>query len=170
MIKTGKVSSINRKDGTVQVVFGDQDDMVSADLPMLSHLYDMPDPDDQVLCIFADNASQQGFCLGRFYCDAIPGADEEVVRWRAVKDKDDSFVEWDANGNLNVKNNKADMTIDTKGKVIIKQAAAIEITTAADVKITCATLSVSGDVDIKGSIHASGSIMDDGGNTNHHAH
>ena len=160
MIKTGKVSSIDRKSGTVQVVFADQDDMVSADLPMLSHIYDMPDPDDQVLCLFADNASQQGFCLGRFYCDAIPGAGVETVRWRAAKDKDDSFVEWDAGGNLNITNAKADITVDAKGKVTIKQASAIEITATGEIKLNCAALKVAGDVDVSGSIHASGSIIE----------
>lgn len=177
MVKTGKVSSINRPNGTVQVIFSDQNDMVSHDLPMLSFEYEMPDIGDQVLCLFLDNAPERGFCLGRFYCDAIPGLDKKVIRRRMEKNKDDSYLEYDIHsGNMNLVNAKADVTIDAKGKVIIKQASSVEITTAGNITISCAALnvtgqtSITGNLNINGSIHASGSIIDDGGNTNHHGH
>lgn len=171
MIKTGKVSSINRSNGTVQVVFADQNDMVSNDLPMLSFEYEMPDVGDQVLCLFLDNAPEWGFCLGRFYCDAIPGLDKKVIRRRMEKNKDDSYIEYEIDsGNMNLVNAKADVTIDAKGKVIIKQAAAVEITTSGNVQIDCTALQINGNVNVNGSIHATGSIIDSGGNTNHHVH
>lgn len=115
--------------------------------------------------------------MGRFYCDDIPGLNKKVIRRRMEKNKDDSYLEYDIHsGNMNLVNAKANVTIDAKGKVIIQQAAAVEITTVGNVMINCAALnvtgqtSITGNFNVNGSIHASGSIIDGGGNTNHHGH
>lgn len=127
--------------------------------------------------LLPDNAPERGFCLGRFYCDDIPGLNKKVIRRRMEKNKDDSYLEYDIHsGNMNLVNAKANVTIDAKGKVIIQQAAAVEITTVGNVMINCAALnvtgqtSITGNFNVNGSIHASGSIIDGGGNTNHHGH
>jgi phage baseplate assembly protein gpV len=64
-IRVGKVSSVNYDLGTVKVVFEDQDDIVSQDMPMLAFEYNMPTVGAFVLCIYHKNG--QGFCLGTYY-------------------------------------------------------------------------------------------------------
>jgi phage baseplate assembly protein gpV len=69
LIRIGVVSSINYAVGTVRVCIEDQDELVTDDLPMLSHEYEMPNVGEVVLCLFLGTGNQNGFCLGRFYYD-----------------------------------------------------------------------------------------------------
>ena len=75
LIRTGIVSSMNGAQATVRVTFGDKDDLVSADLPVLQQgngSYWMPVKGDQVVCLFLANGLEQGFCLGSFYSNPQP--------------------------------------------------------------------------------------------------
>lgn len=145
MIKVGKVSSVDLKKGTVQVLLEDKDDMVSGNLPMLSFEFAMPKPNTQVLCVFLDNAPEQGFCLGEYYSDACLGVGQGVFRKRF--DGNEIYLEFDpSTGGMFIKN--------TGGKVTI-EASQVEI---------------KGDLIVQGSIEATGSVLDVQGNSNHHAH
>ena len=46
----------------------------------------------------------------------------------------------------------------------------LEISAPKQINITCGQLNLKGDLEIGGSIHATGRIIDEGGNTPHHSH
>lgn len=67
-IRIGKVSSINYKDGTADIVFDDEE--VKNGLPFFSAEYKMPNVGDVVVAIFQSNTSkgrEQGYILGPIY-------------------------------------------------------------------------------------------------------
>lgn len=71
LIRSGRVNSVNKTEGTVRVLFEDRDNLISNDLPVLESAA-IPDPGDQVLCIFLGNGIEDGFCLGRFFSKENP--------------------------------------------------------------------------------------------------
>lgn len=71
LIRVGKVDSLNPKKGTVSVVFLDLDDSVH-EMPLLSFEYNLPVINQDVLCVFLSNDTQEGFCLGGFYSEINP--------------------------------------------------------------------------------------------------
>lgn len=68
-IRIGRVSSVNYKQGTVDVVFPDKDSKVLVDLPLFSGEYQMPAVNDLVTVIFQidSNHSVQGYVVGKPY-------------------------------------------------------------------------------------------------------
>lgn len=68
-IRIGMVSSVNYKQGTVDVVFQDKDFTVMVDLPLFSDEYQMPSVNDLVTVIFQTNSdkSAQGYVVGKPY-------------------------------------------------------------------------------------------------------
>lgn len=64
IVQQGHISSVNYESGSVRVVFADQMNTVSADLPMFNSEYKMPDIGDTVVCLFLSNNPTRGFCLG----------------------------------------------------------------------------------------------------------
>ena len=74
-IRIGRVSSVNYKQGTVDVVFQDKDFKVMVDLPLFSSEYQMPSVNDLVTVIFQidSNHSAQGYIVGKPYSsDNLP--------------------------------------------------------------------------------------------------
>lgn len=69
LLRIGAVSSIDYSAGTVRVCFEDKDGIVTDELPLLSHEYEMPAIGEQVLCLFLGNSIAKGFCLGRYFYD-----------------------------------------------------------------------------------------------------
>lgn len=167
VIRVGKISSINPRECTARVIFSDKDGLVSYDLPIVvpktykDKYYYMPDIDEQVLCIFLPNSIQQGFILGSFcsdkFRDKVPfsEAEKDGAKDRTkVEFLDGTWIEYDRKQHI--------LTADCVGKTIINAADEIDIKTK--------VINISGDVEVKGNIHASGTIIDDSGNTNHHGH
>lgn len=78
VIRTGLVSSVDPATATARVVFPDYDEQVSYDLPVVmqgttgTKGYWMPRVDEQVLCIFRPDATEQGFIVGSIYSAANP--------------------------------------------------------------------------------------------------
>lgn len=69
-IRVGKVSSINYKDGTADIVFNEEEEVVKNALPFFSAEYQMPNVGDVVVTIFQSNTSrgkEQGYILGPVY-------------------------------------------------------------------------------------------------------
>lgn len=121
MIRIGKISSVNGTDCTARVTFGDKDNMVSAELPIITigskqtKAYWLPEVGTQVLCIFQPNASgsgiSKGFIIGAFYStqDAPVEKNADV---RSVTFADGSFIRYQ-NGNIE---------INATGKLLLKGA------------------------------------------------
>lgn len=68
-IRIGKISSLNYEDGTARVVYSDRDDAVTAELPLLSTEYYMPEVDDLVLVLHMPNGAEAGVIIGEFWND-----------------------------------------------------------------------------------------------------
>ena len=76
MLRYGTVSSVNRKECSVRVLFEDHDDNVSPELRVLVRNtmnkkdYWLPDVGETVICLFMPNGEETGFVLGSVYSDA----------------------------------------------------------------------------------------------------
>lgn len=68
-LRLGKISTINYKDGTARVLYTDRDNAVTAELPLLSFEYRMPEVDDLVLVCHLPNGGAAGIILGPFWND-----------------------------------------------------------------------------------------------------
>lgn len=93
-IRRGTVTGINYKEGTVNIVQEDQDDVVSFELPLLSFEFNPPAVGDMVLAVYLSNDSSQGFIIGTpFNHNNLPKRGEKnVIR----KEYDiDAYVEYD---------------------------------------------------------------------------
>ena len=121
LIRVGCVSSVNIERMTAKVVFGDKDNLVSADLKILNRGskrhkdYFIPEINEQVVWIVPQNSggkgSNSGFIVGSFFnkADAPVKTGEGL---RRVDDGSGSFIEFD-NGSI---------TISAAGSLILKGA------------------------------------------------
>lgn len=146
MFRVGKVSSINYPAGSVRVTFEDKDDIVSDELPMISHEYEMPEVGDGVLCLFFGNSISAGVCLGRYFFDDFPPVESgpNIYFKHYLKSGEDAFTRYDSNTK----------TLTIKAENIVLDG----------------NVTITGNLQVNGSINATGSIIDGGGNTNHHSH
>lgn len=64
-VRIGKISAIDYPAGLVRVVYADRDNSVTRLIPLLSHAYEMPEVDDQVLVLHLSNGTVAGVVLGR---------------------------------------------------------------------------------------------------------
>jgi len=100
VVRVGIVVSTDPAAGTVRVQIGDADGLVTHNLPVLHRQtlrnkdYAMPDPGEQVLCVFLPLGIEQGFCLGSFYSrvDGTPVQDQDK---RHVTFADKTLLEYD---------------------------------------------------------------------------
>lgn len=121
LIRIGTISAVNGAACSARVVFDDKDDLVSAELPIITigssqtRAYWIPEVGTQVLCIFQPNASGcgigSGFIIGAFY-SSVDKPVESDVAVRSITFADGSFIRYD-NGNIE---------INAKGKLVLKGA------------------------------------------------
>lgn len=147
---------VETRPGFARVRFPDIDNLVSAWLPLVvrKSLNDKEcltlDAGEQVACVM-DEYFDGGCVLGAIYSDADkpPVESTDKVHFRFF---DGGTFEYDrATGTL---------TIVATGRVNVTAP-----------EITCnGKLTVNGNVQVNGDINATGSIMDGGGNSNHHTH
>lgn len=139
MVRVGTVSSVNEKNGTVRVLFGDADangkPLISDELPVLTRKslrdksYWMPDVNEHVLCLFLPFGLRQGFVLGAFYsqADAVPVADKDVMH--VIFDDGSWFSYHRGEHRLSghVVNGYADLTVDIDADLKVGQDLSAEI-------------------------------------------
>lgn len=83
IIRVGQVSSVNPAKHTARVIFLDQDEIVSYELQVAARNafknkdYNLPDVDEQVLCIFLPISLSQGFIICSLYNDTDKPADND---------------------------------------------------------------------------------------------
>ncbi|MCP4021565.1 MAG: phage baseplate assembly protein V [Desulfobacteraceae bacterium] len=151
------MTSVNAEKGRVRVKFPDTDGIVSKELPVLFQKtkdnkdFDMPDVDEQVVCIFLANGMEQGFVIGSPYSneDKPPVTDPDKTHYEF---KDGTWFEYDRKEHV--------FTGVIKGTM--------NLTATEGINITTSVINITGDIEQQGSIHATGTIIDDSGNTNHH--
>lgn len=118
LISEGVVSVVYPERHSARVTFPDKDDVVSAELPILTPCgsqnksYSLPDVGESVICLFSsnDDLSGTGFILGARYDDKNPPAvnSQDITR----RDfKDGTFIQFDRA--------KSELRIECKGDVII---------------------------------------------------
>ena len=100
LIRVGVVSSINPLNGTARVVFHEKEGLVSGDLQIIYRTtfknkdYQMPDIDEQVVCIFLENGLEQGFILGAVYSETDVTPANSGDKW-VKKFSDGTGIEYD---------------------------------------------------------------------------
>jgi len=184
------------KPGFAKVSFADLDDLVTDWLPLI-HPKTQDDKavwtldiGEQVSCLL-DEFMEAGCILGAIYSDADAPPVSSRDKYR-IQFKDGGSFEYDrASGAMNivckgVANLTADgavtvktpvsVTLDTPETVITGNCTVHKLLTYNGGMIGkggsggTAAASIQGNVQVQGDITASGSIMDGGGNSNHHSH
>lgn len=193
VFKIGVVSAIDPARCAARVRFDDLDGLESMFLPVGAHKthqdksYWMPDVGEHVACMLDANA-ETGVILCAIYSDAdeppVTSPDKLHIRFM-----DGGMFEYDRATGA--------MTIITKGTVDVTAEGAVTVrapsVTIDSPQTTCtgnllvegkltyqggmvgsggegAAAVIEGNVQVDGSIDATGSIMDGGGNSNHHSH
>lgn len=130
LIRVGRVSSVNGSACSARVTFDDEDDLVSAELPVIvpcsrdNKAYWLPDIDTQVLCIFQPHSSgkgiNDGYIVGAFYSEVdTPKESDETVK--SIRFKDGSYVRYDGQGNIKI-NAVGNIDIIAGGNITINGA------------------------------------------------
>jgi phage baseplate assembly protein V len=134
MVRIGHVSSLDSSKGTVRVVIDDQQGIVTDDLPLLAHEYNMPAVGDLVLCLFLGNGISSGFCLGKYYCDDVTPPVTNANIW--AKDfGDGTSIQYNRSTKELSIAVKGDLRLIVEGNLTVSVAGDI-ITTAPDGSIT----------------------------------
>ena len=99
ILRLGKISTINYKDGTARVLYTDRDQAVTAELPLLSFEYRMPSIDDLVLVCHLPNGGSAGIILGSFWNakNRPPEGEEGLYRKDFDKTAGKCFLRYDGN-------------------------------------------------------------------------
>lgn len=175
IIKIGEVSSVDYARGTARVVFDDDDSVVSFDLPVLhtntyaNKDYGLPDPGEDVLCIFLPSGPEEGFVIGSFYAGEITPPESNKNR-RTVVFSDGSRVCYDrAEHKLTVTLDGTEIVFDRQnGSITVPQAVTINCTTATvnaseSVKLDTPKTDVTGVLNVTGLITGMGGLSVSGG-------
>lgn len=149
LIRIGKVSAVDYDKGLVAVVYADRDNSVTAQLPMLSSRYFMPEPGDQVLVLHLSNGAEAGVVIGRFYSDKNLPTETGAGLFRIDLNRDGTVYLRHKDGIVTIKGN----TIIIDGDLSI-----------------IGNVSVTGDVSVAGDITATGDIIAGGISLKNHTH
>jgi phage baseplate assembly protein V len=177
MIRIGEVSSINKENCTVKVVFKEFDNsLVSYDLPILvkqamnTKDYHMLDINEQVVCIFLPTGLEAGFVLGSSYNEE----DKPIIANQDIRNltfSDGASFSYDRkkhelninitndNGRLKINANNIDIKAETANLVTTKaNVNAKEVEVKADKATIKADSNIIGDLNITGNVKADGNI------------
>jgi phage baseplate assembly protein V len=190
VFKIGVVSALDTATARVRVVFDDMDNVASYWLPVVHHKtlkdksYWMPDPGEHVVCLLDEN-SEEGAVLGAIYssADAVPVSSADKFH---ITFDDDTVIEYDRTAHKLTVDVQGDIeatvtghcNVEAQGNVLIKSATNVTLQ-APTIGMnagspTTATLdgdfTLTGSLSVTGDISATGTIMDGGGNSNHHSH
>lgn len=159
MIKVGRVVAVDETTARVRVELPDCDGMVTYWLQIAvpktqkDKFYWIPDIGEQVLCVFLDHGLEHGFVIGALYSkeESVPVSNKDKFH---IKFSDGTIIEYDR----------------AEHKLYIECSGTINIRAASGITIETPVLNLIGNLEVLGNIHATGTIIDDSGNTNHHRH
>lgn len=193
--KFGTVSAVDAKTCRVRVRLPDYDNLRTAWLPVLQAKtlrdkhYHLPDLGEHVV-VLLDGRGEDGVVLGAIYSSAdtppVASGDKHHVRF-----DDGAEMEYDrANHQLTVKGGIQKVVVEVGANILLKAGAKVTVDVP-ETEVTGnllvqgrltyrggmagsggsgAAAVITGNVQVDGSIDASGTIMDGGGNSNHHSH
>ncbi|MEI6857075.1 phage baseplate assembly protein V [Psychrilyobacter sp.] len=150
-LRLGKVSSINYKEVSVSVEFDDSPGVISKGLKILSdHTskekdYSLPNPGEDVVCVFLPHAPTVGFVLGSYYSGKNLPTDTGKIKYILFPDgtkikynMETSVLEVDCVGDINISSGAA---VNIKGNEVNIDANSFNVTANEsnfDHKINCA--------------------------------
>ncbi|MHB0881680.1 phage baseplate assembly protein V [Paenibacillus sp. SEL1] len=158
--RIGVVSSVDTETGKVRVIFPDMDDMVSPELPLLTTgtgwglSNAMPEPGDNVVCIFLGNGKPDGVCLGALYDGSYDMPADQSQR--GIYFEDGSYAYFDRNTGSIVVN--AVGAVNVQAKAVNIKAESVQITAqtveikASSVNINAPAVRFGGNVTVVGSV------------------
>ena len=192
-LRFGFVTAVDAATHRVRVRLPDLDDLETWWLPVLvarthrDHFEHLFDVDDHV-AVLLDPQGEEGVVLGALYSarDPAPGGSPDITRATFA---DGTVIEYDRAAHRLLVSVRGPVTVIADGPALV-QAPAVTLDTPST---TCtgnalirgrltvqngisvsgggsAAASISGNVQVEGNIDATGSIMDGGGNSNHHSH
>ncbi|WP_219908494.1 phage baseplate assembly protein V, partial [Brevibacillus brevis] len=100
ILRVGIVSSVDERDATARVVFGDREDVVSYNMDILSRGsfllkdYWLPDVNEQVWCLFLPTGNADGIILGSTYNQEDPVPIKNKNK-RHIRFGDGTFIDYD---------------------------------------------------------------------------
>lgn len=182
LIRIGRVSTVDYQKGTARVVFPDDDDVVSYDLPVLHRNalknkdYNMPDIDERVLCLFLPSGVATGFILGSVYTDAVPPP-ETTGNYRTVVFADGTRVRYDRDKHeltaeiegTKITANRKDVLVNTPNDVIVSAANNVTAN-AKTATLNAPAITLNGDVQVTGKLTAAVDVIADRISLVNHVH
>jgi len=72
MVGIGKVSKVNKKNGTIEVLYEDMDDIVTTSNINCLVSAGIPQIGDEVAVLYRDESLDEGLCLGKIYNENNP--------------------------------------------------------------------------------------------------
>ena len=197
IIRIGIVTQVYDDRATVRVQFPDDDEEVSWEFPVLQRKtlrdkdYWLPDIGEHVVVVMLPYGQEQGFVIGALYSDAErppeSTRDKKVIVFedgtRIEYDRKNHKLYADVKGDVEVKVS-GELTAEVQGRVLVKSSTEVTIQAPrinlqnnsptigymeGDFLLE-GTLTVRGHLEVEGDIHATGAIIDEGGNTPHHTH
>lgn len=191
MIKVGKVVAVDETNCRVRVQLLDNDGVVTYWLPVVVNksqkdkFYWLPDVGEEVVCAFLEHGIEQGFVIGAIYNekDAPPVTNKDKFH---IRFQDGSWIEYDRSEHKLKAEINGDVEITATGRCDVECQNQIYIKSATNITIQAPSINMRGgspaegyfegnfrligNLEVDGNIHATGSIIDDAGNTNHHSH
>jgi phage baseplate assembly protein V len=191
MIKIGKVVAVDETSARVRVQLDDCDGMVTYWLQIAvpksqnDKFYWIPDIGEQVLCAFLEHGLEHGFVIGALYNekDKVPVGNKDKY---FIRFQDGTEIEYDRATHRLRADVKGDVELKTTGRADIDCNGQIYIKSTTNITIQAPSINMKGgspaegwfegnfrligNLEVQGNIYAAGSIIDEGGNTNHHSH
>lgn len=165
-MKIGVVTAADSEKCRVRVQFPDRDEVVSYWLPVMQKktlkdkAYWMPDIQEHVVCLMDEN-DEFGVVLGAIYSDADTPPVDSQNKCHIVFE-DGTVIEYDRSAHK--------LTATVQGDIEVEATGSLVANISGETTITTPTCILNGSLQVNGNINAAGSIIDAGGNTNHHSH
>jgi phage baseplate assembly protein V len=173
LLRFGTVAQADYATGRVRVSSGD---LLTEWIPWLTRRaagdidWWAPEVGEQVLLLaLYDGPTRvvQTICLPAVYQEAYPPPENKATV-RSVRFADGTRVAYDREASRLVVDCVGDIEISSAKHVKVNTIETIDI--SAPVVNIAAAVSITGSLSVVGNIQASGSVIDGGGNTNHHSH
>ena len=96
-IRIGKVSAVHYEEGTIDMVFEDEEDTVRQGIPLFSEEYKMPEVGDLMAVIIQSNSgrSEQGYAIGKPYHEENKPEKEGKKNLYFKRFSDKAYVHYD---------------------------------------------------------------------------
>lgn len=178
LIRAGRIAQADYVRARVRVRIGD---LLTGWLPWLTHRaggdrsWWAPEVGEQVLVLSPDGEPAQGWVLPAGFSDAAPPPANRPEVHCTIYD-DGAVIEYDRAAHKLTAMIPGDVVLTAQGRLTAEIGATVALTAEGDVAVKAprlvveAAVEINGDVKVAGNISATGSILDQGGNSPNHRH